>query len=255
MEKTTKYTTIIHKIRIDLDLSCNEYCVADTVYSLSNNPTGVGWCYASKKNIADFMGMTDRAVIKIIKKLIEKGIIDRKEDTGWLKTTQIWYDSVVLERLKMREVHRGEQSSEGVNKVPKREQSSEQRGELSSDNKDNSYNNSYNNKVSIVTSKTTKEKKPFKYEESFERFWTDYPEKTGKGKAHDSWVKLTTEEKEKCLQAILEQVKNKHFYKDWLKKDSVPHPTTWLNQRRWEDEVKQKKVEELIERPNVIEYK
>lgn len=76
------------------------------------------------------------------------------------------------------------------------------------------------------------------YEESFETFWAIYPEKVGKGKAYEVWQLLEKPIKQKCIDAITEQVAKNHFYKDWLKKNSVPHPTTWLNQRRWEDVIK-----------------
>ncbi len=76
------------------------------------------------------------------------------------------------------------------------------------------------------------------YEESFETFWAIYPEKVGKGKAYEVWQLLEKPIKQKCIDAITEQVEKNHFYKYWLKRNSVPHPTTWLNQRRWEDVVK-----------------
>ena len=76
------------------------------------------------------------------------------------------------------------------------------------------------------------------YDESFETFWAIYPEKVGKGKAYEVWQLLEKPIKQKCIDAITEQVEKNHFYKDWLKKNSVPHPTTWLNQRRWEDVIK-----------------
>jgi Helix-turn-helix domain len=97
-----KYTTIIHQIRLDLELSCNEYCVADIIYHLSNNPTAKvqGWCYASKDHIADFMGLHRTAVYKIINKLIDLDLVIKDDDTKWLKTTEKWYKTVVIERIK-----------------------------------------------------------------------------------------------------------------------------------------------------------
>ena len=84
------------------------------------------------------------------------------------------------------------------------------------------------------------------YEDSFNSFWKEYPEKVGKGKAYEVWQLLTEETKQLCITAIKKQVENKHFYKEWKKEDIPPHPTTWLNQKRWEDEVKGKKVAEVV---------
>jgi len=77
------------------------------------------------------------------------------------------------------------------------------------------------------------------YEPLFQDFWAIYPEKVAKGKAYDTWKLLTEEVKQLCITAIKNQVQNNHFYKEWKKEDVPPHPTTWLNQRRWEDTVKQ----------------
>ncbi len=133
-DKTPRYTIIIHKIRIDLELSCNEYCVADIIFSLSNNPNSriQGWCWATRKTIGEFIGISEKGIKEIIKRLIEKGVIEKDEETRYLKTTSLWYNSVVLERLKMRNVQR-EESSPKRKKAPfEREESSLPQGEESS---------------------------------------------------------------------------------------------------------------------------
>lgn len=117
--QTPRYTTIIHKVRLSLELSCNEYCVADIIFSLSNSPKNIakGWCYASKKTIGEFIGIHESNVLRIIKRLIEKGMVEREEETKYLRTTMLWYDTVVVERLKMK-VSKG---SETLSKVAKRQ--------------------------------------------------------------------------------------------------------------------------------------
>lgn len=83
----------------------------------------------------------------------------------------------------------------------------------------------------------------------FERFWSCYPRKVGKGNAEKSWKKLTPDEPlfTKIVLAIDAQVRHrrkieelnrgqtneryKKFLPDW------PHPATWLNQQRWLDEL------------------
>lgn len=87
------------------------------------------------------------------------------------------------------------------------------------------------------------------YSEVFERFWLAYPEKIGKGKAYDSWKKISLPIQELCIQVIQSQVSANHFRgKDGV--DYIPHPTTWLNQKRWEDEVK---VKVDINKPKYID--
>lgn len=78
-----------------------------------------------------------------------------------------------------------------------------------------------------------------------DKFWNQYPEKVAKAKAHAVWVKMTDEEKQKAIIAIQKQVENNHF-KGRDGQDYIPHPATWLNQKRWEDEVKEVKKLDII---------
>lgn len=77
------------------------------------------------------------------------------------------------------------------------------------------------------------------YTEDFEEFWRCYPSRrrTGKGKAFQSWNKAKESTEDllaKCKLALAWQKKQDQ----WLKDHGlyIPMPTTYLNQRRWEDE-------------------
>lgn len=148
---TPKYTTILHRVRIELDISCNEYCVADIIFSLSNNPDAKisGWCFATKETIANFLGISKRTIHEIINRLIEKGLVEKDPESKYLKTTSLWYQSVVLERLKIKNVNREESSHIGK-KVPyAREESSLQVGK-----KVPTYNNNIiNTSIKEISSK------------------------------------------------------------------------------------------------------
>ena len=93
--------------------------------------------------------------------------------------------------------------------------------------------------------KNTNTRREEGYTDDFELFWKEYPEKIGKGKAYDSWKKLSTDEKSKSMINIKLQVENNHF-RNKSGVDYIPHPTTWLNQKRWEDEIKVEKKLEII---------
>ncbi len=75
-------------------------------------------------------------------------------------------------------------------------------------------------------------------EKSFIEFWNEYPRKVGKPKAFEKWCIINPDEelKNKIISAVREQKK----MPGWNKDDGqfIPHPTTWLNQCRWDDEVK-----------------
>lgn len=76
-----------------------------------------------------------------------------------------------------------------------------------------------------------------KPEERFERFWEAYPRKVGKQAALKAWKKLAPDDNltEKILSAVAAQKHCQQWTKDCGQ--FIPHPTTWLNQGRWEDEV------------------
>lgn len=92
------YTTINHAARKKLGISLNEYVLCDSIYHLANNPTSAvpGWCYASKNTLADNLDLDRSTVIRSINRLIERGLLLRDESTSYLKTTQIWFEEVLL---------------------------------------------------------------------------------------------------------------------------------------------------------------
>jgi len=105
-QEVSRYTTIIHKVRLSLGMTCNEYCVADIIFALSNNPDSKvsGWCFASRETIGEFIGINESTVRRIVEKLIEKKLVEKEESLKYLRTTSLWYQSVVLERLKMKNI-------------------------------------------------------------------------------------------------------------------------------------------------------
>jgi hypothetical protein len=69
--------------------------------------------------------------------------------------------------------------------------------------------------------------------ERFARFWTAYPRKTGRGAAERWWDRHKPDDA--LLGLILQAVEAHKTCETW-RRGFVPHPTTWLNQRRWQDE-------------------
>lgn len=68
----------------------------------------------------------------------------------------------------------------------------------------------------------------------FAEFWKEYPKKSAKSEAQKAFKKVATEYE--SLMAGLLLHKNTD---DWKKENGkfIPYPATWLNQRRWEDEL------------------
>ena len=70
---------------------------------------------------------------------------------------------------------------------------------------------------------------------TFENFWSQYPKKVGKLTAKRSWEKLSQENQQKALEAIVEH--RKYWTAKGTEWEFIPHASTWLNQERFEDEL------------------
>lgn len=73
-------------------------------------------------------------------------------------------------------------------------------------------------------------------DDRFQQFWATYPRKVGKGAALKAWMKIkpSADLHSRILKAIEEQKNTPQ----WTRDDGqfIPHPATWLNQGRWDDE-------------------
>jgi hypothetical protein len=71
---------------------------------------------------------------------------------------------------------------------------------------------------------------------AFDAFWRAYPKRVGKAKAKESFTRLKPDET--MLAIMLAAVERQKSSRDWTKDGGqfIPHPSTWLNARRWEDE-------------------
>ena len=69
----------------------------------------------------------------------------------------------------------------------------------------------------------------------FQAFWDQYPRKVAKRAAQSSWNRLSESEQKEALDAISDHLK--YWKLKETAKEFIPHPATWLNQGRWEDEL------------------
>ena len=70
---------------------------------------------------------------------------------------------------------------------------------------------------------------------TFENFWSQYPRKIGKLTAKRSWEKLSLDNQQKALEAIVEH--RKYWVAKGTDWEFIPHASTWINQERFEDEL------------------
>jgi hypothetical protein len=101
-------------------------------------------------------------------------------------------------------------------------------------NKENVDINSENDDSS--TQRKVKESKDI-YPSNFLKFWNHYPKKIGKGAALKAYQ--TIKEPKPSLSTILQSIELHKTTEQWKTMRYIPNPATWLNQRRWEDEIQQ----------------
>lgn len=73
--------------------------------------------------------------------------------------------------------------------------------------------------------------------DGFTLFWQEYPRKAAKAAALKAWQKLNPSPE--LVERILAHVRDHKRSQDWIKDGGqfVPHPATFLNGRRWEDDI------------------
>lgn len=90
-----RYTLVLHSARKTLQITINEYCLADTIHKLSGSRSPVpGWCYASKEQLGNSLGLSRQSIHAIINKLRNKQLIEVQDETGYLQSTDLWRDTV-----------------------------------------------------------------------------------------------------------------------------------------------------------------
>lgn len=68
---------------------------------------------------------------------------------------------------------------------------------------------------------------------TWDNFWTVWPRRVARKEAQRAWDRLTPAERQEALTALPD------WRRVWAGKETqyIPHPATWLNGARWEDEL------------------
>lgn len=73
------------------------------------------------------------------------------------------------------------------------------------------------------------------YFQQFNIFWEKYPKKLNKEKAHCAFMRIKPSEQ--LFEQILNALEIHKRCKQWRDKQYIPYASTWLNGKRWEDEI------------------
>lgn len=91
--------------------------------------------------------------------------------------------------------------------------------------------------------KNPQTQKPTPTVDGFDSFWSAYPRKVAKAEAQKSFNKIRPDAE--TLTQMLASLARSRQSTDWLKDNGqfIPFPSTWLNQRRWEDEASEQPIQ------------
>lgn len=89
---------------------------------------------------------------------------------------------------------------------------------------------------------------PDEYTTDFEEFWKIYPRRKGKVAAFRVWRKLSLAQKRRAYVALKKQLPALNAMIRGPNENFCPHPSTWLNEGRFDDEPEQRSTTSALDR-------
>jgi len=177
--------------------------------------------YEGREYLAARMGVTDEVCQEMMCKLAKLDVLDREL---WQKAKVIWMQSFVdsLDALyRKRVIPAPEMPSIDLFLPP----------EIGKEAPDSGNSGTGNKQRKVKESKEKKDPASL-----FDRFWSAYPKKKSRGDALKAFQKINPDEE--LLVIMVAKVEAEKATKQWKEDNGrfIPHPATWLNGRRWEDE-------------------
>ena len=208
MEKPSYFAILIADVRYDKTLKPLARLLYAEITALCNKE---GYCWAGNQYFADLYEVDKNTVSGWIGQLKTRGYI----------TVQLEYKEGTKQILNRYIRINGE----GIHKIidTSLQKDSYPINEIIEVN--NTFNNTVNNK------------------DYFSQFWDFYPRKAGKEAARKAWEKL--QPNEELMTLIANNIKERIDKGEWRKdnKSYILHASSFLNQKRWEDEVLEKQHE------------
>ena len=209
-----------------------------------------GECFPSQKTLAEELGITERQIITMLKQLVAKGFIKQEKPKGLDKLVHktsryyfLWHKYFDISQTSDGNQMCSPESEENFTSESEENFTSSERESIE---KEREYKEKEDGSLfpSPLKGKNLLKKNPplkekiLLLEEGFNKFWTIYPWKVAKAPAFKAWTKLCPDSS--LLEIILSAVEAHKKTKQWQDKQFIPRPLTWLNQKRWEDELEEK---------------
>lgn len=199
-EKKSFYAIIPANVRYDQKLTANAKLMYGEITALCNER---GYCWATNLYFAELYGVSKQAISRWINSLKEQGYVSIEYERKGKE--------IVKRMVSINSVDVSTNSYDGINKKLIGCQQIVKENITSNNTSNNTY--------------------------TFSKFWEAYPNKKAKGNAEKAWLKLKVDQT--LLDIILTAIEQHKQSKEWTADGGryIPHPASWLNARRWEDEI------------------
>ena len=206
MDKPSYYAILTADVRYDKTLKPLARLLFAEITALCNKE---GYCWASNQYFADLYEVDKTTV---------SGWIGQLKTRGYL-TVQLEYKEGSKQILNRYMKINGEGIDEIINTPLQKD--------VDPIDQKTKVNTKTNTKTNITVNSIG----------DFDSFWRFYPRKAGKEAARKAWLKLRPEQH--IMQMIADNVKERVDKGEWRKDNQsfILHASTYLNQKRWEDEV------------------
>lgn len=211
-EKPSYYSMITADVRYDKRLSADEKLLFSEITALTES-TGI--CWASNSYFARLYEVTTETISRRISKLKKYGYISTK----------------IIYKPKSKEIDKRLITLMGIDNSVKGYCVETQGG----------IDNSVNRGIDAKRKENTTSNEYYKFNNitpkvPFDDFWEAYPNKVGKASAKTKYEKKVKDLATHNL--IMKDLEKRKYFHEWIKDGGryIPHPTTYLNNERWNDE-------------------
>ena len=193
-----------------------------------------GYCYASNAYFMEFFDIDERTVQRHLKALKDGGHIQIVNGEGGTGRRKIYAGVNPLSD--------NPDKNAGVDDNPGKNAGGTPANLSSNPGKNVTRNNKENNKDYNTPSvppgqRAGKKKREDWRPDLFDRFYSAYPRRQKRMEAIEAWNKLKPDEA--LMQVMISAIEKQRIAYDWTpeRKRYIPLPASWLNGRRWEDEL------------------
>ena len=230
--KPAYWTVLPSRVRYDNELRPNAKLLYAEINAMADSR---GYCWATNEYLGKLLDIAARTVSDLVSTLARRGHIVvevlRNPETNEITERRIWVDKPVISEPPSPETPIAKNgytpiADFGVTPIAK-----------------NGYKNNINklNDIPpIVPQGGRRRKEPKKAPdwkpERFQKFWKFYPRGESKQAAIAAWDKLKPTDE--LINTMAIALTRQMASEEWRRGIGIPYASTWLNQRRWEDDIK-----------------